>query len=125
MTKILIISGGVLGLLGGVWLMWEASHDLLWNAVGFVLAFGMIFSALGMWRFKKWALQLSFSVIFFFLFLGCWLEYLVWDMRVLFPDTTLGGVLLELLNPRISMFVIIPIIWFSYFLRPSVRKEFQ
>ncbi|MBN1689030.1 MAG: hypothetical protein JW893_08025 [Candidatus Omnitrophica bacterium] len=123
--RIMLVIGALMGLWGGVWLMLDAVDEPIWNVIGGINALLMLVAVMGMWRLKQWALWTSLPVVLFFLGLGLWIEYIVWDMRFLFEDTTALGVFLEMLDPQVSLLVVIPLVWLIYFFRPAMRQRFR
>lgn len=87
------------------------------------LFIAMVTCFIGLWRFKRWALRLSWVLAAAALVWGCYLVYFVWTFR-LFAAPTLMERIINVLHPRVSVFVIFPAAWLIYFIRPKIRAMF-
>lgn len=77
----------------------------------------------GLWRSKRWALWLSGVLAVAALAWGCYLIHFVWTFW-LFAAPTLKERIADVLDPRVSVFVVFPVVWLFYFSRPKVRALF-
>ena len=78
---------------------------------------------LGLWRLKRWALWLSWGLALAAFAWGCYLIHFVWTFW-LFSSPTLMERIGNVLNPRVSVFVIFPILWLIYFTQPKTKAFF-
>ena len=85
---------------------------------GILIAMGVCFT--GLWRSRRWGLWLSWGLALAAFVWGCYLLYFVWTFW-LFAAPTLTERILNVLHPRVSVFVIFPGVWLLYFTRPKAR----
>ena len=78
----------------------------------------------GLWRSKRWALWLSWGLALVALVWGCYLIHFVWTFWI-FSSPTLMERIGNVLHPRVSVFVIFPVVWLIYFTRPKTRALFS
>ena len=77
----------------------------------------------GLWKSKRWALWLSWGLAAAALVWGCYLIHFVWTFW-LFSSPTLGERIMNVLHPRVSVFVVFPVLWLIFFTRPKARAFF-
>ena len=103
-----------------------AIHDQLltwWNLLNIFLLILTLICAWGLWKKKSWALVLSFLLALGALGLGGYLVHFVWTFWI-FEKPSLLDRVLSTLHPRVSVFVLFPILWFLFFNRKSVKGKF-
>jgi len=83
----------------------------------------MIGCFVGLWKARRWALWLSWALAVAALAWGGYLIHFVWTFWI-FAAPTLKEQIVNVLNPRVSVFVIFPAVWLVYFTRPKVRALF-
>ena len=77
----------------------------------------------GLWKSKRWALWLGWALAGAALVWGGYLIHFVWTFWI-FAAPTLTERILNVLHPRVSVFVLFPLTWLIYFTRPKVRALF-
>jgi len=97
-----------------------ASFQTVLDAVIFI---AIIACFVGLWRSRRWALWLSWGLAAAALVWGCYLSHFVWTFW-LFESPTLMERITNVLNPRVSVFVIFPAAWLIYFTRSKIRELF-
>lgn len=97
-----------------------ASFQTMIDAVVFV---AMIVCFIGLWRSKRWGLWLSWALAAAAFAWGCYLVHFVWTFWI-FEEPTFKEQVLNVLHPRVSVFVFFPAVWLVYFTRPKVRALF-
>lgn len=97
-----------------------ASFQTVLDAVIFIASVACF---AGLWRSKRWALWLSWALAAVALVWGCYLIHFVWTFW-LFTAPTLAERIGNVLHPRVSVFVIFPVVWLLYFTRPKIRAMF-
>ncbi len=70
----------------------------------------------GIGRRKAWAVPLSYALMLGAFGFGCYLVHFVWTFWI-FQKPTLTENILNTLHPRISAFIIFPVVWIVYFMR--------
>ena len=78
----------------------------------------------GLWKSKRWALWLSWGLAVAALVWGCYLIHFVWTFWI-FESPTLMERIGNVLHPRVSVFVIFPVVWLLYFSHPKIRALFS
>ncbi|HOW58864.1 MAG TPA: hypothetical protein PLO78_03960 [Candidatus Omnitrophota bacterium] len=128
MTKIKMIIGmfGVSMLAGIIWLLMLMIQDraLSWILGACVFCVLLIASLAGMWQSKKWALRLSWFLATIVFGLGCYIAQFAWTFW-LFQEPTLMDRIRSVLHPGVSLYLIIPLLWFSFTLRAAFRSQFR
>ena len=94
-----------------------------WNIVGYLVLISAILCAWGMWHMRRWALRLSWFIAIAILAVGCFGVRFAWSFWLL-KEPRLGERIMALLDPQISLTVILPIIWLFYFTRERVKALF-
>lgn len=92
----------------------------LFNAAVFIAA---AVSFWGLWLAKRWGLWLSLALALGALVWGAFLLHFVWTFWI-FDEPTFGEKLVSVLHPRVSIFVVFPVLWLLYFLRSRARAFF-
>ncbi|OGX07047.1 MAG: hypothetical protein A2Z88_03065 [Omnitrophica WOR_2 bacterium GWA2_47_8] len=99
-------------------------RDLPWMVVD-VLDFILFPICLwGLKSQKRWALRLSFLLAAQALALGITLVHFVWTFWI-FEEPTLWERILSALHPRVSIFIIFPVVWFLFFAKKENREAFK
>ena len=95
-----------------------------WNVFNALLLIVTFLCAWGLWKRKRWSLPLSFLLALGAFGFGGYFVHFVWTFWI-FEKPTFMENLLSTLHPCISVFVIMPLLWFAFFSRKSVREQFQ
>jgi len=125
--KIFIILGALAGLLTAGWFVFQSTGgsrpDIMWCSVAAVYVIGVCVCLWGMLRWRRWALILSYVLAAAVFVLGCFFGYFLWDFW-LFTEPTLLERVESLLDIRLFLYLIGPVVWIIYFSRQSIRKQF-
>ncbi len=78
----------------------------------------------GLWRLRRWALNLSFVLLLLAFGWGVYFVHFVWTFWI-FQEPTVKDRILNALNPQVSVFIIFPLLWAFYFSRSAAREQFQ
>ena len=124
--KIFIAAGIALGLCGGGSVVYFALGDreYVWGVPAGFFVVCVLLSGYGLWRMQKWALKLSWALAVWAFGFGCYIAHFRWTFW-LFITPTFQDRLLAVLDPRASLFVVVPLFWMIYFTRPSTRRLFN
>ena len=98
--------------------LWMIADEktVLWGAFyGLELAASLV-CLWGMIQQKPWALILSLMLMLAALAFGINLVHFVWTFWI-FEKPTLADRFFSALHPRVSVFIVFPVIWLAYFLR--------
>ncbi len=124
MKKIMLISGMMFaGYLSYALVEMTDRLFSLQTALDAGILIAMVACFTGLWRSRRWALWLSWGLALAAFAWGCYLIYFVWTFW-LFAAPTLTERIVNVLHPRVSVFVIFPVIWLIYFTRPKRRSLF-
>ncbi|MFH0985565.1 MAG: hypothetical protein V1882_08520 [Candidatus Omnitrophota bacterium] len=93
------------------------------TALDIVIFTSVIGCFIGLWKSKRWALWLSWVLAAAAFIWGCYLIHFVWTFWI-FAAPTLMERIGNVLNPRVSVFVVFPAVWLFYFTRAKVRALF-
>ena len=105
------------------WMM-EDDKSALWGfAYGLGLA-AFIICVWGLLKYKKWALVLSYFLMLGALGFGAYIEHFIWTFWIFKEPTTLERIL-NVLHPKVSVFVAVPAFWLIFFTRPAQRNIFN
>lgn len=96
---------------------------------GWNFAYGVLFSVCllcgwGLWYGKVWALRLSYVLALAGFGLGIYFVHFAWTFWI-FKQPSLADRILAVLNLRIFIFTLIPVVWGVFFTRANVRSYFQ
>jgi hypothetical protein len=81
-------------------------------------------TARGLWRWRRWALWLSWAIAAGMLVLGGFGARFVWTFQPFQEPTLWSRAMDVLLNPTVMPFLVCPLIWLAYFTRRGVRAQF-
>lgn len=124
-TKVLIGLGMIFAVYTGLVLIEMTDEALSWQGffdAGIFLATAFCFW--GLWRSRAWALGLSYVLALAALAWGGFLVHFVLTFWI-FDEPTVWESLVNVLHPRVSVFVLFPLIWLFYFSRAPVRAVFK
>lgn len=102
-------------------------HDRLlswWNVLNLALFIVTLLCAGGLRNRRRWAFFLSLILAVAALGFGCYIVHFVWTFWIFEKPTFLDRVL-STLHPRVSVFILFPVLWLLFFSRQSVREQFQ
>ena len=94
-----------------------------WGIGGCLVLISAILCAWGMWHMRRWALRLSLCIAIAIFVVGCFGAHFAWGFW-LFKEPRLGERIMALLDPQISLTVILPILWLFYFTQQRVKVLF-
>ena len=121
---IVIVGGLALAACGRLlWLM-LADGSWGWGLGGGMYTVALIVALIGMWQEKGNALLLSRILAVLMFGFGCWAANFAWTFW-LFQEPTLKERVLAVANPRISAYLIGPVVWFLLSFLPKVREPFK
>jgi len=124
MKKIMLVLGmAFAGYMGYALVEMTDRFLSLQTAVDALIVIAGIVCFWGLWRSRRWALWLSLALALAAFVWGCYLVNFVWTFW-LFNAPTLTEQILNVLHPRVSVFVVFPAAWLIYFSRPKVRALF-
>lgn len=124
MKKIMLILGmAFAGYLGYALVDMTDWRDVAQGVLNAVIFMAIIACFAGLWRSKRWALWLSWGLAVAALGWGSYLIHFVWTFWI-FSEPTLAERILNVLHPRVSVFVIFPVVWLIYSTRPKIRALF-
>ncbi len=95
----------------------------LQTVLDIVILITVISCFVGLWKSKRWALWLSWGLAVAAFVWGCYLIHFVWTFWI-FSAPTLAERIVQVLHPRVSVFVIFPAVWLVYFVRREMRDQF-
>ena len=121
--KLVMAGGGALGAYGAVVLM-VGIREPAWVLGGMAALIGIGTSAWGMWRFRRWALRLSWVLAAAAFAVGSYWAHFAWTFW-LFQDPTPWDRVRAVLNPLILLWGAAPAAWLWYFTRPHVTVLFD
>ena len=108
----------------GVRMLTKTGGDPTWRAIGLLWLSGVGICAAGLWRWRTWALWLSWALASLILGLGLYGALVVWGPW-LFRQPTWREALALALYPRNSLLIAMPLVWLGYFGRTAVRQRFR
>ena len=120
--KLLTAAGGAAGAYAAVVLM-VGIREPVWVLGGMAALIGVGTSVWGMWRFRRWALRVSWLLATAAFALGCYWAHFAWTFW-LFQDPTLWDRVRAVLNPLILLWLGGPVAWLVYFTRRYVTGRF-
>jgi hypothetical protein len=125
-VKAIILSAVAFGLLGSgsVAYLSLQDQDFVWGAPAVLFVIGVLAAGHGLWRFRAWALKLSWALAGLALAFGIYIAHFRWTFW-LFQDPNLWDRILSVLDPRGSLYVIIPLAWVFYSRQRFVRSQFK
>jgi hypothetical protein len=85
---------------------------------------GAMVCAGGMWHLRRWALFLSWFIAGVIFAVGCLGARFAWSFWLL-KEPSLGERVAAVLAPRVSLTVILPVVWLFYFTRQGVKALFE
>ena len=116
------MAGGAGGAYAAVVLM-AGIREPAWVLGGMAALIGVGTSVWGMWRFRRWALCLSWMLAAVAFAVGCYWAHFAWTFW-LFTEPTVWDRVRAELNPIILLWWITPAAWLWYFTRPHVADRF-
>jgi hypothetical protein len=120
--KLLTASGGALAAYAAIVLM-VGIREPAWVLGGMLALIGAGASVRGMWRFRRWALRLSWALAAAAFAVGCYWAHFAWTFW-LFQEPTVWDRVRAVLNPLILLWLGGPLAWLVYFTRPAVTARF-
>lgn len=120
--KLVTTLGGALGAYGAMVLM-VGIREPAWVLGGMAALIGIGMSVWGMWRFRRWALRLSWMLAAAALLVGCYWALFAWTFW-LFQEPTLWDRVRAVFNPLILLWLGGPAAWLWYFTRPHIVARF-
>jgi len=120
--KLVTTLGGALGAYGAMVLM-VGIREPAWVLGGMAALIGIGTSVWGMWRFRRWALRLSWILAAAALLIGCYWAHFAWTFW-LFQEPTLWDRVRAVFNPPILLWLGGPAAWLSYCTRRHVTSRF-
>jgi hypothetical protein len=121
--RMLMVAGGVLASYGTIVLM-VGIREPEWVLGGLVALAGVGASGWGMWRFRRWALQLSWALAVAALAVGCYWAHFAWTFWLFTEPTLWDRVRAVALNPLIVLWLGAPLAWLAYFTRSRIASWF-
>ena len=104
-----------------IWMMAD-EKPILWEIL---YAFGATVSLVSLWgvmKSKGWAVFLSCALMLAALAFGINLVHFVWTFWI-FKEPTFVDRILSALHPRVSVFIIFPVVWLAYFSRSGNKMH--
>jgi len=119
--------GILLGLAFGVYVCYALvmMNDQIrsaWTLLHAAIFSALILCAVGLWKSKAWALRLSLILALAALGFGFYLAHFVWTFWIFEKPTTLERIR-SILHPRVSIFLVFPVIWVLYSLWALRNKK--
>ncbi|MBI4115490.1 MAG: hypothetical protein HY447_02835 [Candidatus Omnitrophica bacterium] len=91
-----------------------------WTLLDAAIFIALVTCVWGFWKSRPWAIPLSLVLALAGFGFGCYLAYFVWTFW-LFEEPTLLDRIKNVLHPRVSVFLVFPVIWMIYFTRRALR----
>ncbi len=125
-SKGLSIAAGIFGGWGGGGVLWSAVSDHETTAVvvsGCYLVM-LVAAVIGMWKEHGWAVWTGRTLAAMALVFGVYLAHFVWTFWI-FQEPTLRDRVLAVLQPRVSFYILFPVLWllFSWIPVPEPKKK--
>ncbi len=98
--------------------------DLVWGLPAVLFVIAVLVSGFGLWRQRAWALKLSWVLAVSAFGFGCYIAHFRWTFW-LFQQPTLKDKILAVLDPRASLYIVVPALWLLYSTRAQVRNSFK
>ena len=124
--KAIILAVTALGLCGSGVVAFLALQDgdWVWGLSAVFITIAVLASGFGLWRMRAWALMLSWLIAVFAFGFGCYMTHFRWTFW-LFQTPTLLDKILAVLDPRTSLFIVVPVLWLIYSTRAQVRNQLK
>ena len=123
-VRVLVPIGAALALVAGVKMATAGNTEPLGTAAGVATLLLTALAAWGLWRWRRWALWLSWALAAAAFILGIFGARFAWTFHLFEKPTMWERVTDVILNPTVMPFLVCPIIWLAYFIRPGVRAQF-
>ena len=120
----LMFFGGLLAGYGVIVLM-VGIREPEWVLGGLAALTGIGISGWGMWRFRRWALGMSWALAAGTLALGCCWARFAWTFWLFEDPTFWERVRAVALNPFILLWLAVPSAWLVFFTRRDVTHRFH
>ncbi|OGX39122.1 MAG: hypothetical protein A3C53_06280 [Omnitrophica WOR_2 bacterium RIFCSPHIGHO2_02_FULL_68_15] len=121
--KLVTALGGALGACGAMVLM-VGIREPAWVLGALAALVGIGTGIRGLWRFRRWALYLSWMLAAAALAVGCYWAHFAWTFW-LFTEPTPWDRVRAVLNPLILLWLGGPAAWLWYFTRRRVIDRFE
>ena len=115
--------GGALGACGAMVLM-VGIREPAWVLGALAALIGIGMSLWGMWRFRRWALRVSWMLAAAAFLVGCYWAHFAWTFW-LFQEPTFWDRVRAVLNPLILLWLGGPLAWLAFFTRRDITARFK
>ena len=120
----MLVAGMALGAWLCVRIIFESKHELPWVIAGVSSLILLAVCGWGLWGRNRWGLTFSYVLALGTLGFGGWGAHFAWTFWIV-QEPTLADRIKSVLQPQISLLIVVPLVWLGYFTRPSVRAHFQ